>query len=88
MMKDNCPSEGLLEALQPRSPVAVNIRTEPHSVLTLYDAFSGKLPALAERLGVQDLAKENRAGRYMLGTREGQHYDFFELVNAFLDKLA
>ena len=45
-----------------------------------------KLPALAARLGVVPLAAEHEA-TVVIATRDGQCYDFFELMDAFLDRL-
>jgi hypothetical protein len=45
-----------------------------------------KLPALAQRLGVQPLSDGHHVG-LMLRAGDGQRYDLFALVNALLDRL-
>jgi hypothetical protein len=45
-----------------------------------------KLPSLAARLGVTPCSGPMQ-GRVTLRTREGNHYDLFELINALLDRL-
>ncbi len=52
-----------------------------------YPTFDDKLPALAKRLGVEPLSKEEYEGRHLLSTTDDKVYDFFDLINAFLDKV-
>lgn len=54
------------------------------------DAFA-RLPALAERLGVEPISTSSKVGaRYLVCTGTGEQrrcYDFFDLANAFLDRI-
>jgi hypothetical protein len=47
-----------------------------------------RLPALAQRLGIEPLTDEQRkASGVTISTRDGQSYDLFALLNALLDKI-
>jgi hypothetical protein len=51
----------------------------------LDDPFA-KLPALAERLGVEPAGADERAGVYFV-LKDGRRYSLFALASAFLDRM-
>ncbi len=46
-----------------------------------------RLPALAARLGVEPNTRSGESGRTLLHMKNGDKYDLFDLMNAFLDRV-
>lgn len=70
------------------SPSIVSSDPHTHSfqIREMPEAFP-RLPALAKRLGVDPNTRPGEPGRTLLQMKNGDVYDLFDLVNAFLDRL-
>jgi len=58
----------------------------PFQILEPPEMFP-RLPALAQRLGVKPNTGTTESGRTVIQMKNGDQYDLFDLMNAFLDKV-